>query len=326
MRPDAVGAAAAAGAQLRRAVRRFVGDPRLPRLGARTAAREGRALGRGRRRGARRLRDVPRAPGRGALCAAAAGRSASRLVPAMVRRLPVSHAKVSFDYKAKRFVTGAYLPPAAGHLWWKTILDDDDESRAVRGRGGARRAPRRCGSSRSLFAESDGDELDRLQYIDAKLYLPADILVKVDRMSMAHSLEARVPFLDRAMVELAGGIPSRLRLRGMTTKYLLRRAMADRLPAERRQRQEARLQRADAVVAGGRPARFHARHAVAAASPPPGTLQARGSRAPRRRASRAPARSQPSNLDPARAIGLAGRDAARCAARPRNGWLRRRSE
>ena len=53
-----------------------------------------------------------------------------------------------------------------------------------------------------LFAESDGDELDRLQYVDTKLYLPADILVKVDRMSMQHSLEARVPFLDRSMLDL----------------------------------------------------------------------------------------------------------------------------
>jgi len=81
-----------------------------------------------------------------------------------------------------------------------------------------------------LFAEGDGDELDRLQYVDTKLYLPADILVKVDRMSMQHSLEARVPFLDRSMLELSRRMPSRLRLRGLTTKYLLRRAMAERLP------------------------------------------------------------------------------------------------
>src|SRR6185369_442160 len=49
----------------------------------------------------------------------------TRLVPALVRRLPVSHARVSFDYKAKRFVGGAHLPPAAGHLWWKTVLAED---------------------------------------------------------------------------------------------------------------------------------------------------------------------------------------------------------
>jgi asparagine synthase (glutamine-hydrolysing) len=152
-----------------------------------------------------------------------------RLVPAMIRRLPVSHAKVSFDYKAKRFVTGAYLPPAAGHLWWKTILDDDTKA-ALYADGVARGVQPTVRLFDSLYAESDGDELDRLQYLDAKLYLPADILVKVDRMSMLHSLEARVPFLDRAMMELSRRIPSRLRLRGMTTKYLLRRAMAERLP------------------------------------------------------------------------------------------------
>src|SRR5262245_42525886 len=152
-----------------------------------------------------------------------------RLLPAMVRRLPVSHAKVSFDYKAKRFVTGAYLPPAAGHLWWKTILDEDTKA-GLYADGIAGGVEPTARLFEQLFEESDGNELDSLQYIDAKLYLPADILVKVDRMSMLHSLEGRVPFLDRSMLELTRRIPSHLRLRGMTTKYLLRRAMADRLP------------------------------------------------------------------------------------------------
>jgi asparagine synthase (glutamine-hydrolysing) len=150
------------------------------------------------------------------------------LVPSLVRRLPVSHGKVSFDYKAKRFVTGAYLHPAAGHLWWKTILDEDAKARLYD-------RPRRdvAPTTRlfeALYAQSDGEELDRLQYVDGMLYLPADILVKVDRMSMAHSLESRVPFLDRSMMELSRRIPRELRLRGFTTKYLLKRAMADRLP------------------------------------------------------------------------------------------------
>ena len=125
-------------------------------------------------------------------------------------------------------MTGAYLPPAAGHLWWKTILDEDTKA-SLYGNG----APGAAHTARlfeELFAESDGDELDRLQYVDTKLYLPADILVKVDRMSMQHSLEARVPFLDRSMLELSRRMPPRLRLRGLTTKYLLRRAMATRLP------------------------------------------------------------------------------------------------
>jgi asparagine synthase (glutamine-hydrolysing) len=151
------------------------------------------------------------------------------IVPALVRRLPVSHAKVSFDYKAKRFVTGAYLSPAAGHLWWKTILDEDAKAELYGGTAADRRPTARL--FERLYAESDGEELDRLQYVDGTIYLPADILVKVDRMTMAHSLEARVPFLDRAMLELSRRLPRDLRLHGLTTKYLLKRAMASRLPA-----------------------------------------------------------------------------------------------
>jgi asparagine synthase (glutamine-hydrolysing) len=146
-----------------------------------------------------------------------------------VQRLPVSHAKVSFDYKAKRFVTGAYLSAASGHLWWKTILSEEMKA-GLYAYGlptGVRPTARLF---EQLYAESDGVELDRLQYVDSMLYLPADILTKVDRMSMAHSLEARVPFLDRSMLELCRRIPPRLRMRGLNTKYLLRQAMADKLP------------------------------------------------------------------------------------------------
>ncbi|MFN8545934.1 MAG: asparagine synthase (glutamine-hydrolyzing) [Candidatus Binatia bacterium] len=153
-----------------------------------------------------------------------------RLIPAMVRRLPVSHARVSFDYKAKRFVTGAYLSAAAGHLWWKTILAEDAKAALYADGVGARLLPTARLFERA-WNESDGGELDRLQFVDQAIYLPGDILVKADRMSMAHSLEARVPFLDRAVVEFARRIPSPLRLRGMTTKYLLKRTMAGRLPA-----------------------------------------------------------------------------------------------
>ena len=153
-----------------------------------------------------------------------------RALPELVRRLPVSHARVSFDYKAKRFVAGAYLPPAAGHLWWKTVLAEDVKA-ALYANGTAAEVEATVRLFERLYAESDGEELDRLQYVDATLFLPADILVKVDRMSMAHSLEARVPFLDRAVMELARRLPARLRLRGLTTKYALRRAMAGRLPA-----------------------------------------------------------------------------------------------
>jgi asparagine synthase (glutamine-hydrolysing) len=76
------------------------------------------------------------------------------------------------------------------------------------------------------------DPLSRLQDFDLRTYLPGDILTKVDRMSMANSLEARVPLLDHPLVEFACGVPARLRLRSGQTKYLLKRALTGRVPEE----------------------------------------------------------------------------------------------
>src|SRR5207244_3038006 len=74
--------------------------------------------------------------------------------------------------------------------------------------------------------------LSALQYMDTKNYLPNDILTKVDRMSMAHSIETRVPLLDHKLVEFAATIPPELKLRGNTTKYILKKAMEGILPDE----------------------------------------------------------------------------------------------
>ncbi len=87
---------------------------------------------------------------------------------------------------------------------------------------GFREAYRRCASA---------DPLDRALYVDVKTYLPDDILVKVDRMSMAVSLEAREPLLDHRLLEFAARVPSSMKLRHGRGKHLLRRLLARRLPA-----------------------------------------------------------------------------------------------
>ncbi len=74
------------------------------------------------------------------------------------------------------------------------------------------------------------DAITRIQYVDIMTYLPEDILVKVDRMSMAHSLEVRSPLLDHKLVEYAGLLPSSLKLKSKESKYILKKAMEDRLP------------------------------------------------------------------------------------------------
>lgn len=73
--------------------------------------------------------------------------------------------------------------------------------------------------------------MNKFLYLDSRIYLPDDLLTKVDRMSMIHSLEVRVPLLDHKLVELAGGIPFSLKLKGRTTKYILKQAVKDMLPA-----------------------------------------------------------------------------------------------
>lgn len=74
------------------------------------------------------------------------------------------------------------------------------------------------------------DSTTRVQYVDIKTYLTEDILVKVDRMSMAHSLEVRAPLLDHRLMEYAGGLPSNLKLKGKESKYIFKKMLEGRLP------------------------------------------------------------------------------------------------
>jgi asparagine synthase (glutamine-hydrolysing) len=85
---------------------------------------------------------------------------------------------------------------------------------------------------RAMKEAPAGDALSRAQYADLKIWLPGDILTKVDRTSMAVSLEAREPLLDHRLVEFAASLPARMRLRGGTGKWLMKRALASRLPQD----------------------------------------------------------------------------------------------
>ena len=88
----------------------------------------------------------------------------------------------------------------------------------------------------SLFADAleraDGpDRLSRMLYVDTKLWLPDDLLARGDKMSMAASLEARVPLLDHRLVEFAATLPPRMKVKGVARKYLLKKVARDLLPA-----------------------------------------------------------------------------------------------
>jgi asparagine synthase (glutamine-hydrolysing) len=149
----------------------------------------------------------------------------------LVERLPSSSRRASFDYKAKRFVRAADLPPLERHHAWKEIFSPEARAELL---GSDPLSVSRLDPVdllRSRFAETEGAELlARLQDVDLGTYLVDDLLVKTDRASMAHSLEARVPYLDPLVAGLAQALPTRLKISGLRKKRLLRKAAAPLLP------------------------------------------------------------------------------------------------
>jgi asparagine synthase (glutamine-hydrolysing) len=163
------------------------------------------------------------------LLAPRVGRLAALAAP-LVEALPSSDAKVSFDYKAKRFVRAAKLPPLERHHAWKEIFSPAQRA-ALRGERDGGWDP--VDLYRERYEETTGAEpLARLQDVDLGIYLVDDLLVKTDRSSMAHSLELRVPFLDNEVADFALGLATPLKVRGLAKKRLLRRALAPLLPRE----------------------------------------------------------------------------------------------
>src|SRR3954452_4282574 len=159
--------------------------------------------------------------------AARIGPAPRALLP-LIERLPSGNARVPLDYKLKRFARAAHLPALEAHHGWKEIFAPADRRALLGGEGADPLAP-----YRERWAETAGaPALARLQDIDLGLYLVDDLLVKTDRMSMAHSLEARVPFLDADVAELALALPTRQKVLGLAKKRLLRQAVAPLVPRE----------------------------------------------------------------------------------------------
>ncbi len=155
------------------------------------------------------------------------------LVKNIVKILPASRKRLSFEFKAKKFISGIDYPPEiANFIWWGAYGPSEREKLFA--------ADVHEKLSQDVFAPisfhldncSANDAVSRIGYLDLKLYLQDDLLVKTDRMSMANSLEIRVPFLDHTFVEYARAIPSSLKLKGLTTKHILKKAMAPYLPPE----------------------------------------------------------------------------------------------
>jgi asparagine synthase (glutamine-hydrolysing) len=154
---------------------------------------------------------------------------------ALDRLWPVSDDKISVEYKLKRLLRGSLLDRDEAHVFWNgTFAADEQFSILQRGNG----IGLRDHSLRGLYSfdrlgfDLSAAGLNRFLQFDQSYYLPDNLLYKVDRMSMAHSLEVRPPFLDHRIVEFAATLPENLKIRGGAQKFLLRHLMRDRLPKQ----------------------------------------------------------------------------------------------
>ena len=157
----------------------------------------------------------------------------ARLARPLVERVPSSSRRVSLDYRARRFVRAAHLPPLERHHGWKEIVAPAVRAQLLAPLHDGRMPRDPVDRLRARYAETAGaPPLARLQDVDLAPYLADDLLTKTDRMSMAHSVEVRVPFLDPVVAELALALPTSAKVRGLAKKRLLRAVAATLLPRE----------------------------------------------------------------------------------------------
>lgn len=157
-------------------------------------------------------------------------------ISAMANSLPESHEYISAAYKLKRFTYGAEFPYNEAHYRWKVLFDAEDKKRLLSNDFINNLSDVESYSAMAKYflkAEKNGFGIqDQLMYVDFKTFLQDDPLQKTDRMSMANSLEVRVPLLDNAVIDLSRKISLKNKINGFQTKYILRKALLRFQPHE----------------------------------------------------------------------------------------------
>lgn len=155
----------------------------------------------------------------------------ARFVPRAVRRLslhaagllPASNKKIGLDYKLQRFLHGTLLDERSSHIFWNGTFSREQRRQLMLSHNDSHLL-------KILATIPARGDVRRFMAFDQAYYLPDNLLAKVDRMSMAHSLEVRPAFLDHRIVEFAARLPAHYSIQGGTLKFLLRNLMKDKLP------------------------------------------------------------------------------------------------
>jgi asparagine synthase (glutamine-hydrolysing) len=153
------------------------------------------------------------------------------LISPLVRRLPDQPRKKGAVNMLKRFIEGSDLPEDGRHLRWQYFLNEDLADRLFKDefKAALNLDPFRLLREQEAHCDA-ADELSRELYLDTRFLMPDSVLMKVDKMSMRHSLEVRVPLLDHVFVEANASLPADWKLRGVETKHLFRKALSGLLP------------------------------------------------------------------------------------------------
>jgi asparagine synthase (glutamine-hydrolysing) len=164
---------------------------------------------------------------------------ATGFIPAPLKRaslnlamklIPVSNEYMSLNFRARRFLRGLDFSPEVRHQVWIGSLTPPEQARLLL-QGAASDAARVYGTTAALFENARRmSPMDRAIYIYVKTYMTDDILAKVDRASMANSLEVRAPFLDADLTDFAATVPASFKLRNFRTKWILKQALKGKLP------------------------------------------------------------------------------------------------
>jgi asparagine synthase (glutamine-hydrolysing) len=165
-----------------------------------------------------------------------------RVLPDLAQRIPPSWGKVGLDEQARRFAYGGRYDSDSAHALWRVVFTQEAKAELL-----SAAVPQAAQQAhittlyQAAFQRTQARHpINRMGYVDTRLYLPNDMLVKVDRMTMAHGLEGRTPFLDYRLVEFAARVPPQLKLKGLRQKkYLVKAAMRDKLPPQITQRRKA---------------------------------------------------------------------------------------
>jgi asparagine synthase (glutamine-hydrolysing) len=154
-----------------------------------------------------------------------------QLYRALIRSIPDDELKKGARNILKRFLQGAVLPADGGHIRWQYFMDPGQTSQLLRGEWLRSVDTDPFAPVKRWSQLAPPERGAREQFIELNTILPDSVLMKVDKMSMSCGLEVRPPLLDHRVVELCYSLPTNLKLRRLTTKWLLKKVMRDRLPA-----------------------------------------------------------------------------------------------